>query len=56
MRIVVAGVAKVRPTTCRKRRLVRAAQIRGPVFWDGGGVVEGMRERNGIREYTIGKQ
>jgi len=31
-------------------------QIMGPVFSDGGGVVEGRRERYGARRYTSGKQ
>ena len=38
------------------KRPVSAAQIKGPVFCDGGGVVDGMRERKGTRVYTIGKQ
>jgi hypothetical protein len=56
MRIVEAGVANVRPVTWMKSSPVRAAQMRRPVFWLGGGVVEGIRDKNGISVYTIGKQ
>jgi hypothetical protein len=49
MRIVVAGEANVFPTTCRKSKLVIEIQIGQPVFCEGGGVVEGIRESNGAR-------
>jgi hypothetical protein len=47
MSIVVAGEAKVLPTTCTKRSPVIESQIGKPVFCEGGGVVDGISERNG---------
>jgi hypothetical protein len=47
MRIDVAGEANVLPTTCMKSNPVIEIQIGQPVFCDGGGVVEGIRESMG---------
>jgi len=42
--------------TWSRSRAGIAVHIRGPVFSDGGGVVDGMSDRNGAQIYTIGKQ
>ena len=55
-RIVDAGNAKVRPATRIKRTQQRLIQIRGPSFSDGGGVFDGISERNGTSAYAIGKK
>jgi hypothetical protein len=47
MRIDVAGEANVLPTTCMRSTPVIEIQIGKPVFCDGGGVVEGIRDSNG---------
>jgi hypothetical protein len=47
MSIVVAGDANVLPITCTKRSAVIDTQMGKPVFCEGGGVVEGIRERKG---------
>jgi hypothetical protein len=56
IRIVVAGDANVRPITWTKRSAVSADHIVTPVFWLGGGVVDGMRDKKGTKRYTKGKQ
>lgn len=54
--IVVAGSANVRPVTWMKRTAQSATQTKRPSFSAGGGVREGIMERNGTRIYAIGKQ
>lgn len=55
IRMADAGVAKVRPTVWMKRRPVSAIHTGRPVFWLGGGVVDGMSARKGMRAKTMGK-